>query len=1047
MELDKYNIKCIKYEKIERTTQNIMSINYVIKYSDLCESELFTRKDDENQFFAFQQECFSKMFFEEDSDLRWNFYLYVILNSEGDYTPEMSMIEQDDNYIRKMFLTLEEFEIYLNILSNKKSNELQVLNAGDLFGKWQIELGKLFLDGCLTQDFRSEKVRRYVELGEPIRSIGRPTLNNEEELKNQLIVSRLETISLVDFRNFCFQKNTNLSFANINLISGINGSGKSTICSAIEFAMTGEINGNTADGKVIASVDTEENILINLSSEKSTKDKKAFDKSWYGTTTMGRKASLNQNFHVFNYMGLEVTGDYINKDIEIDELIKNILFGTDITESEKRMQRYQDGFNDLKKEYVSRVRELQNEIDNIPKPSITNKKNEMSNNIIKEQFIALGYNEKKRFIDFSDEEYLEQCNVLITTLASSFNSMAQSELKDESVSELLLKKLDIESKIDRVKKITNELKQLEENYNFENNELISLKGKVYELRSKTIELKNIHNAGKELNILDKKKDELEDEYQAYYYLKERQSYIENWLLKYACLFDNQDSDIFNKNDLEKVSLFIQSKQEEEKKITELIDKHKNQKERVNLLNNEINIIINQIVDIESTDKHCPVCGTIFESNKKMKEALLLNKSMNNQLDVIFDEYSKQQIELKNIINEKNNEKVRIEKAVKLAEQRNEALSLLENHIDIDCKQSNRSILDVAKEYEYQLHLKINNSTPVFVYIDKMHNNYCYINYKNNDICWGDFLSEELNKQHFELKSQEKILGDRLDKVDKNKENLDTLKLQKDSITINYAEYQDVTSIINCINSIQNSIDINEKLSIFEMNSIFQNLHNIIKKEYNGYIEYKNNNEFIRNLNSLNEKKMDIQNKLEICNKVLDAFRKLIKLKDITQKFLQENVKQIELFFKLLHRPKEFSNLKIINGEIRFTRTSNELIIGAESMSTGQKMALSISLLLTLHLTAENAPKLIIFDEPVANLDDMHVLNLVDLLRELAMNDTQIILTTANKQIANYLRRKFSFFGDSYYHYELNRKGNTKTQIVRKTYLPNEKEVKKSVIMQ
>ena len=47
------------------------------------------------------------------------------------------------------------------------------------------------------------------------------------------------------------------------------------------------------------------------------------------------------------------------------------------------------------------------------------------------------------------------------------------------------------------------------------------------------------------------------------------------------------------------------------------------------------------------------------------------------------------------------------------------------------------------------------------------------------------------------------------------------------------------------------------------------------------------------------------------------------------------------------------------------------------------------------------------DEPVANLDDMHVLNLIDLLRELTINGTQIIITTVDRQMAKYLNRKES----------------------------------------
>lgn len=48
------------------------------------------------------------------------------------------------------------------------------------------------------------------------------------------------------------------------------------------------------------------------------------------------------------------------------------------------------------------------------------------------------------------------------------------------------------------------------------------------------------------------------------------------------------------------------------------------------------------------------------------------------------------------------------------------------------------------------------------------------------------------------------------------------------------------------------------------------------------------------------------------------------------------------------------------------------------------------------------------DEPVANLDDYQMLNLLDLLRRLALSGTQIFFTTANPDVAKLFRRKFSF---------------------------------------
>lgn len=123
------------------------------------------------------------------------------------------------------------------------------------------------------------------------------------------------------------------------------------------------------------------------------------------------------------------------------------------------------------------------------------------------------------------------------------------------------------------------------------------------------------------------------------------------------------------------------------------------------------------------------------------------------------------------------------------------------------------------------------------------------------------------------------------------------------------------------------------------------------------------------------------------------------------------------------------------------RNSNEQLAESGQMSTGQRMALAFSVMITLHMRAANAPNFLMLDEPVANLDDMHVLNLIDLLRELAIGGTQIIITTADSHMAKFLRRKFSFLKEEYSHFELSRKGDAQTLIDVVHYVPNMKAVK------
>ena len=58
-----------------------------------------------------------------------------------------------------------------------------------------------------------------------------------------------------------------------------------------------------------------------------------------------------------------------------------------------------------------------------------------------------------------------------------------------------------------------------------------------------------------------------------------------------------------------------------------------------------------------------------------------------------------------------------------------------------------------------------------------------------------------------------------------------------------------------------------------------------------------------------------------------------------------------------------------------------------------------------------APNIIILDESVANLDDLHLLNMLDILRQLTIKGTQIFFTTANESVAKLFKRKIGFMQD------------------------------------
>ena len=62
------------------------------------------------------------------------------------------------------------------------------------------------------------------------------------------------------------------------------------------------------------------------------------------------------------------------------------------------------------------------------------------------------------------------------------------------------------------------------------------------------------------------------------------------------------------------------------------------------------------------------------------------------------------------------------------------------------------------------------------------------------------------------------------------------------------------------------------------------------------------------------------------------------------------------------------------------------------MSTGQRSTIAMAVMFALHMAAPNAPQFLLLDEPLATMDDTQVLNVLDILKSMAEQNTQIFFT-------------------------------------------------------
>ncbi|MBK6907596.1 MAG: chromosome segregation protein SMC [Rhodocyclaceae bacterium] len=176
--------------------------------------------------------------------------------------------------------------------------------------------------------------------------------------------------------------------------------------------------------------------------------------------------------------------------------------------------------------------------------------------------------------------------------------------------------------------------------------------------------------------------------------------------------------------------------------------------------------------------------------------------------------------------------------------------------------------------------------------------------------------------------------------------------------------------------------------------------------------------------------VDFADKIEKCNKkitrLVDAEGVLSTLTqqssggELTNQILAENAQEIARTFASIHMPNEFE-LKADGGVLVIVRRKTGGKVELDQMSTGQRAAFALSLFLAMNGRLRSGPPVLLFDDPVAHVDDINVLSFLDHLRHLAINGSrQIFFATADTKLAGLFRHKFRFLGDEFKELPLSR---------------------------
>lgn len=1038
----------ITYKLMAKDGETVISHYFVVKYRELLDKGYFTESDLEESFYDFEKKHFAKYFFREDTDLKWNFYLIIIVDERESTNADICQLEQDDNYLRKLVMTEEEMEIYVDHGKSTAGNSTQGINGIDTYAEWQRDLSGAGLDGILFHSFAGKRVVDYIEKEIPIRLPGRPkeSWENSGGGNKKFLVNKIEKLHMKDFRSHCMEEEQEIPLTQINLISGSNGVGKSTICSAIEFAMTGEVMAvkeekETETGTVYAELQNRGNNIVTLSSQMQNKEKRALDELWYGTTTTGRNSNLNRNFHTFNYLGLEASGTYM-RELDIYELVKNLLFGTEVTEAELKMHRYEEAFIQYKKSYDKQIKEILQEIVAI---SLEEENNVLPREELLDKFRKLGYREQA-FIEerLEGEDFLSAFRKIVFQY-NRYSEVLAAKCGEDETGRAVMEKWQMLSESRKAYQILKEnrtkARQELEDYHQKYAYTCELIADNHE-RIQNIKVFIQLGAGMD-NVFLCKQDfaSLKNQYES---VKAVKSELEKWEMQYAFLVELEGDAAELEKKITDQEIKLQSTRADVDMLSRQMDIQKKHTDNLNLMLQEIQKLAEEYSSVHKEAKNCPVCGKAFASGEDLQRAIMMQKQCEKTEDTLFQELLDRRTEKKEQLEQEETTLHTLKKEKEKLQEKEVAISRLKGFVEID---GTKKGIEIRKEVHVKieeaqrwLESNINRVT----YAEKVMSSKEFGGY-SEETDWIQYLQKLLQKLENEGHALDDVLKEQERRDQEIKQKYESLMEEK--IAFSEEEWEEYKRKAEAIQALSQGWEVDMNIPVVQW-----------VKEYNVLIqmiyyaeELQGRQEALKvkkdQVKKLQDEKETLERRRGVCQKACDVIGRQKHLEDIMQNFLKENARQIELFFKLLHRPKEFGTLKIEEGKISFTRTSNGEPAGSAQMSTGQRMALAFSVMITLHIRAVNAPNFIMLDEPVANLDDMHILNLIDLLRELALNGTQIIITTADSQMAKFLRRKFSFFRNEYSHFELLRKGNEQTIIEIVHYDPNRKEGQRKVITQ
>ncbi|MGZ6551481.1 MAG: AAA family ATPase, partial [Bacteroidia bacterium] len=298
----------------------------------------------------YQEKYISSEYYKIPGYTQWNYYLIFIRTS---YQEEQKIhIEKDDIYTRKFVFTPDELKKYFEYQKSDKAVDADIINV------WKEKLKAVDLDEVYSEAPYTKAIPRYLA-NEVIKDIEVEQLTTKSNQK--LTINKISHLKLKDdYRKYPVLKGFTLG--KVNLIKGVNGSGKTSFLESIELIVAGKTIRNPSSPEKNNCIEATYNDGV-LKDEYTPGDNSKYrerDIAWYASAAKSGN-ELFRSFNRYNFYDSDAAYNLSynsNVGSSLSKYLSSIALGPEFSRIQNRLE----GFNErLAKENNDRKKIIKEE--------------------------------------------------------------------------------------------------------------------------------------------------------------------------------------------------------------------------------------------------------------------------------------------------------------------------------------------------------------------------------------------------------------------------------------------------------------------------------------------------------------------------------------------------------------------------------------------------------------------------------------------------------------------------------------------------------------